>query len=83
VANAGDVLAVLRTRQHVLALGGHVHGTEHIEYEIAGVKTRFNQIAAVIAPPRGAGLQFISGVALYHVKNGVIDAGQFVPLGNR
>jgi predicted MPP superfamily phosphohydrolase len=80
VSNAGDVLAVLRTRRHVLALGGHIHGTERIEYEIDGVKTRFNQVSAVIAPPRGAGLTFVSGVTLYRVKNGVIDAGQFIPL---
>jgi predicted MPP superfamily phosphohydrolase len=80
VSNAADVLAVLRKRNHVLALGGHIHGTEKIEYEIAGVKTRFNQIAAAIAAPRGAGLQFLSGVELYHVQNGVIDAGKFIPL---
>jgi predicted MPP superfamily phosphohydrolase len=80
VTNAGDVLAVLRKRRHVLALGGHIHGTERIEYEIEGLKTRFNQVAAIIAPPRGAGLTFISGVMLYRVKNGVIDAGQFIPL---
>lgn len=80
VSNAGDVLAVLRKKNHVLALGGHIHGTEKIEYEIAGVKTRFNQIAATIAGPRGAGLQFTSGVELYHVNDGVIDAGKFIPL---
>jgi hypothetical protein len=83
VSNAGAVLTVLRKRNHVLALGGHIHGTERIEYEIAGVKTRFNQVAAIIAGPRGAGLSFISGVTLYHVKNGVIDAGQFIPLDAR
>ncbi|HEY4133278.1 MAG TPA: metallophosphoesterase [Gemmatimonadaceae bacterium] len=80
VSNAADVLAVLRTRRHVLALGGHIHGTERIEYEIAGVKTRFNQVAATIAAPRGAGLQFVSGVTVYHAKHGEIDAGTFVPL---
>ena len=37
VSNAGDVLAVLRKRRHVLALGGHMHATERIEYEMAGV----------------------------------------------
>ena len=80
VSNAAEVLAVLRKKNHVLALGGHIHGTEKIEYEIAGVRTRFNQISATIAGPRGAGLQFISGVELYHVTNGVIDAGKFIPL---
>jgi hypothetical protein len=80
VSNAREVLAVLRTKNHVLALGGHIHGTEKIEYEIAGVKTRFNQISATIAGPRGAGLQFTSGVELYHVNKGTIDAGKFVAL---
>jgi predicted MPP superfamily phosphohydrolase len=80
VSNVGAVLSVLRKRNHVLALGGHVHGTERIEYEIEGVKTRFNQVSAVIAPPRGAGLTFVSGVTVYRVKNGVIDAGRFIPL---
>lgn len=80
VSNAGDVLAVLRKKNHVLALGGHIHGTEKIEYEIAGVKTRFNQISATIAGPRGAGLQFTSGVELYHVNGGVVDGGAFIPL---
>ena len=80
VSNAGDVLAVLRKRQHVLALGGHIHGTERIEYEIEGVKTRFNQISAIVAGPRGAGLSFTSGVMAYRVTNGVIDEGRFIPL---
>lgn len=83
VSNAGAVLSILRKRQHVLALGGHIHGTERIEYEIAGVRTRFNQVAAVIGGPRGAGMSFVSGVTLYRVKNGVIDSGQFVPLDAR
>jgi 3',5'-cyclic AMP phosphodiesterase CpdA len=80
VSNAGEALAVLRKRRHVLALGGHMHATERIEYEIAGVKTRFNQNSATIGGPRSAGLQFVSGVTLYRVKNGVIDAGRFIPL---
>jgi hypothetical protein len=80
VSNAAEVLAILRSRRHVLALGGHMHGTERIEYEIAGVKTRFNQVSAVVAGPKGAGLSFTSGVTVYRVKNGVIDAGRFIPL---
>lgn len=80
VSNAGDALAVLRKRRHVLALGGHLHATERIEYEMAGAKTRFNQNSATIGGPRRAGLQFVSGVTLYRVKNGVIDAGRFIPL---
>jgi predicted MPP superfamily phosphohydrolase len=80
VQNAGAVLAVLRKRRHVLALGGHMHGTERIQYEIDGVNTRFNQISATIAGPTGAGLRFVSGVMLYRAANGQIDGGTFVSL---
>jgi hypothetical protein len=80
VSNAGDVLAILRKHRHVLALGGHMHATERIEYEMAGGKTRFNQVSAVVGSARGAGLESISGVTLYRVKNGEIDAGRFIPL---
>jgi predicted MPP superfamily phosphohydrolase len=80
VSNAGDVLAVLRKHRHVLALGGHMHTTERIEYEMIGGTTRFNQVSAVVGNARGAGLESISGVTLYRVKNGAIDAGRFIPL---
>ena len=80
VSNAGDVLAILRKHRHVLALGGHMHATERIEYEMAGVRTRFNQVSAIVGPSNGAGLESISGVTLYRVKNGEIDAGRFIPL---
>ena len=80
VSNAGDVLAVLRKHRYVLALGGHLHATERIEYEMTGVRTRFNQVSAVVGNARGAGLESISGVTLYRVKNGEIDAGRFIPL---
>lgn len=80
VSNAGEVLAVLRTRRHVLALGGHMHATERIEYEMAGVKTRFNQISAVVGNSRGAGMESISGITLYRVKDGEIDTGKFIAL---
>jgi hypothetical protein len=80
VSNAGDVLAVLRRHRHVLALGGHMHATERIEYEMNGGRTRFNQVSAVVGNSRGAGLESISGVTLYRVRNGEIDAGRFIPL---
>lgn len=80
VANAGDVLAILRKHRHVLALGGHMHAGEHIEYEIDGLKTRFNQVPAIVGPSNGAGLPFTSGFTLYTVRNGVIDAGRFIAL---
>lgn len=67
VSNAGEVLAVLRRHRPVLALGG--------------LRTRFNQSAAIVGPSAGAGMQFTSAVTRYTVRKGVIDAGQFIPLG--
>lgn len=81
VSNAREVLAVLRQRRHVLALGGHVHVGERIVYEMNGLQTRFNQSAAIVGPSAGGGMQFTSGLTLYTVRNGEIDAGRFVPLG--
>ena len=80
VSNAADVLAVLRARPHVLALGAHVHAGERIAFEIGGVKTRFEQSPAVVGPSRLDPLTFPSGFTLYTVRKGVIDAGRFVPL---
>jgi len=81
VSNAAAVLAVLRTHRHVLALGGHIHAAEQITYEVNGLKTRFNQTAAIVGPNAAAGMQFTSGFTLYTVRNGVVDAGRFIPLG--
>jgi hypothetical protein len=81
VSNAAEVLAVLRKRRHVLALGGHVHAAERLEYELDGLRTRFHQSAAIVAPSEAAGLRFPSGITLYTVRAGEIDGGRFVPLG--
>ena len=81
VSNTGEVLAVLRKRNHVLALGGHLHAAENLVYEIDGQRTRFNLTAAVIGPSITQGLRFPSGVTLYSVRDGVIDEGKFIPLG--
>jgi hypothetical protein len=81
VSNAGDALAILRTRKHVLALGGHFHSAEKVVYEIDGLRTRFNLAAAIVGPSAAQGLHFPSGVTFYRVHNGIIDDGQFLPLG--
>jgi hypothetical protein len=57
-----------------------MHATERIEYEMAGIKTRFNQVSAVVSPTASAGARSVSGVTLYRVKNGQIDKGRFIPL---
>jgi calcineurin-like phosphoesterase family protein len=81
VSNAAEVLAVLRKRRHVLALGGHLHAAERVAYEIDGVRTRFELSAAVVGPSSAAGLRFPSGITVYTVRGGEIDGGRFVPLG--
>lgn len=80
VSNAAEVLAVLRARPHVLALGAHIHAGEKISYEIGGVKTRFEQSPAVIGASQRGPLTFPSGFTLYTVRKGVVDAGEFVAI---
>lgn len=80
VSNAADVLAVLATRRHVLALGGHVHARERLAYEVEGAPVRFEQSAATVGPSDAGGMAFRSGFTLYRVRDGVIDAGRFVPI---
>ena len=81
VYNAGDVLAVLRKRRLVLALGGHFHAAEKVVYDIDGIRTRFNLAAAIVGPTNSNGLRWPSGVMLYTVRDGIIDDGTFIPLG--
>jgi Calcineurin-like phosphoesterase len=78
VSNFRDVLAVLRTHDWPLALGGHIHTRESIQYESA-IRTRFHQAAAIVGPTDGV-VAAISGVTLYRVKNRVIDEGEFIAL---
>lgn len=80
VSNAEDVLRVLRRRPYPLALGGHFHIREMIQYAADGVQTRFYQTAAVVGPSDEAGMRLTSGVTLYHVRAGVVDDGRFIPL---
>jgi predicted phosphodiesterase len=80
VSNARAALLLLRKREHVLALGGHIHAGERIAYDMDGLKTRFNQTPAIVGPSAGAGLQFVSGITLYTVRGGIIDDGRLIPL---
>lgn len=80
VSNAHEVLAVLRARPHVLALGAHIHAGERITFVTDGVVTRFEQSPAVVGPTAQAPYSFPSGVIVYTVSGGRIDAGQFVPI---
>jgi hypothetical protein len=81
VANVLDVMAAMRGHPWVLALGGHMHAAEKLVFQTEGVLTRFEQAAAVV----GSGdvtqdLVVPSGITLYTVRNGSIDAGRFVRL---
>jgi predicted MPP superfamily phosphohydrolase len=80
VSNAEEVLTELRKRPFPLALGGHMHLREALEYETEGNKTRFHQAAAVLGPRSIAGFKTPSGVTLYKVRNRVIDNGTFMQL---
>jgi 3',5'-cyclic AMP phosphodiesterase CpdA len=80
VSNAADLLGILRGHRYPLALGGHMHVRETLEYALGGQSTRFEQAAAVVGPSDAAGLRFRSGVTVYRVKNGEIERGQFVLL---
>lgn len=80
VSNAADVLAVLASRRHELALGGHIHIVERLEYEREGQRTRFVTSAATVAPVKSGGRTFPSGFTVYTVRNGSIDEGKFVRL---
>ena len=80
VSNAREVLALLRKHRHVLALGGHIHAGEHIEYEADNIRTMFNQAPAIVGPRTSAGVQFPSGFTLYTVRDGVPDGGRFLLL---
>ena len=78
VSNFGEVLPILQARDWPLALAGHIHTREKIQYS-SPVRTRFHQAAAVLGPTDSV-LNAISGVTVYRVQNRVIDDGEFVPL---
>jgi hypothetical protein len=78
VSNFKEALTILQARDWALALGGHFHTREIIQYASA-VRTRFHQAAAVVGPTDNA-VPAISGITLYRVKNRVIDDGEFIPL---
>lgn len=79
VENVLDVMASMRGHPWVLALGGHMHTAEKLVFQTEGLPTRFEITAAVV----GAGevtedLVRVSGITVYTVRDGEIDAGRFV-----
>jgi len=80
VANVLEVMGAMRGHAWVLALGGHMHASEKLVFQTEGVLTRFEQAAAVVGPNGGDDLIAPSGITLYTVRNGSIDAGRFIRL---
>ena len=78
VSNFKEVLTILQARDWPLALGGHFHTRETINYA-STVRTRFHQAAAVVGATTNT-VPATSGVTLYRVKNRTIDDGEFIPL---
>jgi hypothetical protein len=80
VSNFDEVLAKIGGHPYPLALGGHTHARESIRYEAGPVVTRFEQAAAIVGPSPAGPLTMTSGLTLYRVVDGKIDAGTFLPL---
>jgi Calcineurin-like phosphoesterase len=80
VSNSFDVLAALRPHRLEIALGGHLHTREVLEYQTEEGLRRFHQAGAVVGSNETGGLKMASGVTLYRVKAGVVDGGSFLPL---
>ena len=81
VSNADEVMTILKPYNFVLSLAGHFHYRQL--FSVEGVKTRFEQTAAVIAPVKLPYTTLPSGVTVYKVVNGKIDGGQFIPLNEK
>jgi hypothetical protein len=58
-----------------------MHRREFLRFETAAGTRRFAQTGAVVGPVRGEGPMGIrSGITLYHVRQGRVDDGTFLPL---
>jgi predicted MPP superfamily phosphohydrolase len=80
VSNTFDVLAALRPHRLEIALGGHLHTREVLEYQTDDGLRRFHQAAAVVGPSKTDVLTMASGVTLYRVRAATVDGGTFLPL---
>ncbi|HYV19780.1 MAG TPA: metallophosphoesterase [Verrucomicrobiae bacterium] len=80
VSNTGELLQALGAHRLELALGGHMHVSEHVQVDTTIGRVRFHQTAAVVGPQEAGGLQYPSGVTLYRVSGGHVDDGTFLPL---
>jgi 3',5'-cyclic AMP phosphodiesterase CpdA len=76
VSNAMEVMTILESHNYPLALAGHYHYQQ--KFSMAGIPTRFEQTAAIVAPTEEGALKMPSGIMLYSVKDGKIDEGKFI-----
>ena len=81
VSNADEIMTIFKPYNYILSLAGHYHYRQL--FSVEGVKTRFEQTAAVIAPVKLPYAILPSGVTVYKVVNGKIDAGHFIPLSEK
>jgi hypothetical protein len=79
-SNLGEVLAAVGVHPFPVALGGHMHTRESIRYQSGSILTRFEGAAAIVGPSEAGSLEMTSGLTLYRVEDGTIDAGTFLPL---
>ena len=79
-ANTLAVLDVFKGRPLPLILGGHTHVAEKMVFQTDRGPLRFEQSAAIVGPNDYGPVIMPSGFSLYTVRDGVIDAGTFVPL---
>lgn len=84
VYNAEGVLTLIGGRLE-LALAGHIHMRESIEYRTQAGIQRLHQAAAIVGPGPGQASPYgpLSGFTLYRVESGRVDDGTFVPLDPR
>jgi hypothetical protein len=81
VSNLEEVLAVVGPRPFPLALGGHNHARERLEFATQGrPPIRFEQTGAVVGPAGMPWFPMASGVTVYTVRGGRVSEGTFVRL---
>ena len=81
VSNLPELLAVVGDRPFPLALGGHNHARERLEFAPQGrASIRFEQTGAVVGPAGKPWYTMASGVTVYTIRGGRISEGTFVRL---
>ena len=82
IANAENVIAMLRDWPFPLALAGHFHSAQSALFETQGNQTLFSQTSAIRGPSSYfyGGMKVTSGFTIFVMKDGQVVSSQFVPL---